>query len=233
MKKIAIFSDIHGNLEALESILKDIDEKNIDEIICLGDIIGFGPSPKECLDRIIHSRVKMVKGNHEIYQFNTSYNNLTDNELKHVEWIKRELSEEELNYIENIPMTIQELINGKLYIFSHFFFNEERTYFQSLNILSDNRIYDTIKELETDYMFIGHSHDAFQINNQGLYTCVGSSGCTKNNITFYTLLEIEDKNTKITKIMLEYDRKTFEKKLKNSDYPDVDKIKEERFGVRS
>ena len=130
-------------------------------------------------------------------------------------------------------MTIQELINGKLYIFSHFFFNEERTYFQSLNILSDNRIYDTIKELETDYMFIGHSHDAFQINNQGLYTCVGSSGCTKNNITFYTLLEIEDKNTKITKIMLEYDRKTFEKKLKNSDYPDVDKIKEERFGVRS
>ena len=63
MKRIAIFSDIHGNLQALESILSDIERNSIDEIIYLGDIIGFGPNPKECLDLIMKSRVKMVKGN--------------------------------------------------------------------------------------------------------------------------------------------------------------------------
>jgi len=232
MKKIAVFSDIHGNLQALESIIKDIETKNIDEIICLGDVIGFGPSPKECLDKIICSRIKMVKGNHEIYQFNTSYNNLSDNELKHRDWIKNQLNSNELNFIDNLPMTIQELLNGKLFIFSHFFFNEDRTYFQPLDILGDDRIFDVAKKLETDYMFIGHCHDDFQINNEGLFTCVGSSVCRKDNLTFYTLVEVEDRQVKISKIELEYDRKTFEKAIKNSDYPDIDRVKESFFGVK-
>ena len=45
-KRIALISDIHGNLEALESILEDIKTKNIDEIICLGDTIAIGPNSK-------------------------------------------------------------------------------------------------------------------------------------------------------------------------------------------
>ena len=44
--KVAIFSDIHGNLEALEAILEDIKKNQFDEVICLGDVIGIGPSPK-------------------------------------------------------------------------------------------------------------------------------------------------------------------------------------------
>ena len=51
--RIAIFSDIHGNREALTSIIEDINNQNINEIICLGDTIGIGPNPKECMDIII------------------------------------------------------------------------------------------------------------------------------------------------------------------------------------
>ncbi len=51
--RIAIFSDIHENKEALKSIIDDINNNNIDEIICLGDTIGIGPNPKECMDMII------------------------------------------------------------------------------------------------------------------------------------------------------------------------------------
>lgn len=234
MKKIAIFSDIHGNLQALDSILKDIEYKNIDEVICLGDVIGIGPNPKECLDRIINSRIRMVKGNHEIYQLSEDlYNNhLNDDEKKHRNWIKEQLNQDELNYIDNLPMTIQELNDGKLFIFSHFFFNDDRTYFQPLNILGDERVFSVAKKLEVDYMFIGHSHDAFQINNEGLFTCVGSSGCTKSNITFYTLVEIEDRQVRLTKVELNYDRKSFEKELKNTNYPDIDRIKEVFFGIK-
>ena len=190
MKRIAVFSDIHGNLEALESILNDIERNNIDEVIYLGDVIGIGPSPKECLDLIMDSRIKMVKGNHEIYQLNDDlyYNHLTDGEKAHRDWVKAQLDEKELDYIANLPMTIEELIDGKLFVFSHFFFDDSKEYFQPLNILGDKRIFEVAKSLETDYMFFGHSHDAFQINNDGLFTCVGSSGCTKKNVNFYTIV---------------------------------------------
>ena len=46
----AIISDIHGNLEALERVLEDIRSQDIDEIYCLGDIVGYGPNPRECID---------------------------------------------------------------------------------------------------------------------------------------------------------------------------------------
>lgn len=48
----AIISDIHANLEALEAVLADIRQQGITEIFCLGDIIGYGPNPCECIDRV-------------------------------------------------------------------------------------------------------------------------------------------------------------------------------------
>lgn len=48
--KIAVFTDIHGNYEALKVIIEDIQKEKINNIICLGDTIGIGPNPKECLD---------------------------------------------------------------------------------------------------------------------------------------------------------------------------------------
>ena len=53
--KRALISDIHSNLEGLEAILKDIRAQEITEIYCLGDIIGYGPNPRECIDLIMES----------------------------------------------------------------------------------------------------------------------------------------------------------------------------------
>lgn len=60
----AIISDIHGNLEALEAVLADIDKQGIKEIYCLGDIIGYGPNPRECIDRVIDCKMCLL-GNHD------------------------------------------------------------------------------------------------------------------------------------------------------------------------
>ena len=68
MKKLALFTDIHGNYEALKSIIKDIEKEEVDDVICLGDIIAFGPSSFKCLDLIRKKNIKMVLGNHELYQ---------------------------------------------------------------------------------------------------------------------------------------------------------------------
>lgn len=232
MKKIAIFSDIHGNLQALESILKDIDNDKFDEVICLGDIIGFGPNSKECLDLIMDSTIKMVKGNHEIYQLNESiFENLSSIDQKHHNYVKKSLNEEEINFIDKLPMSREELIEGSLFTFCHFLLNESKDYFQSLEILSDDRIFESAKEYESDYMFVGHSHDDFQISNGSLLTCPGSCGCRKNDETFYTIVEVNGRSVKITKKEVKYDRKMFEKAVKEKDYPNREAIAKDFFGI--
>ncbi len=61
----ALISDIHGNLEALETVLEDIKGQGVGEIFCLGDIIGYGPNPRECIDRVMaHSKMTLL-GNHD------------------------------------------------------------------------------------------------------------------------------------------------------------------------
>lgn len=62
--KRAIVSDIHGNLEALEAVLADASAQGIDSIYCLGDIVGYGPNPRECLDRAMQFH-GWVLGNHD------------------------------------------------------------------------------------------------------------------------------------------------------------------------
>jgi predicted phosphodiesterase len=63
--KFAIFSDIHGNLEALEAVLADITAERVQEMICLGDIVGYGPNPAECLEMIRCLSCSVVMGNHD------------------------------------------------------------------------------------------------------------------------------------------------------------------------
>ncbi len=61
----AIISDIHGNLEALEAVLADIRAQNISEIYCLGDIVGYGPNPRECIDVVMSNCAVTILGNHD------------------------------------------------------------------------------------------------------------------------------------------------------------------------
>ncbi len=234
MKRIAIFSDIHGNLQALESIVKDIDRYSFDEVIFLGDILGSGPNPKECLRIFMDSKIKVIKGNHEIYQIDDEKAKelLTEDEYSHMSWIKSQLNDEEMNYLKELPIEYEELIDGKLFTFAHFFLNEKKDYYRVLNILSDNRIYDITGKEETDYMFMGHSHDDFQIHNKSLFTCVGSSGCTKDNTTFYTVLEVNNGIVKMYKQELYYDRKSFEREVLKEDYPDRARLVDIFFGIK-
>ena len=63
--RTAIISDIHGNLEALIKVLEDIDKRDIGQIICLGDILGYGPDPTECVDLVAERCEWSLLGNHD------------------------------------------------------------------------------------------------------------------------------------------------------------------------
>src|SRR5690349_14058440 len=62
---LAILSDIHGNLEALQAVLDDLRRHDVAAIYCLGDLVGYGPNPRECLDLAMEWAVVLL-GNHEL-----------------------------------------------------------------------------------------------------------------------------------------------------------------------
>jgi predicted phosphodiesterase len=76
MTRIAILADIHSNLAALEAVFEDMDrEGSLDRIICLGDVVGYGPQPRECLDLLL-TRVQptdIILGNHEAALLNREF----------------------------------------------------------------------------------------------------------------------------------------------------------------
>ena len=64
--RLAIISDIHGNMEALTEVLSDIDARGIDQIINLGDNIGYGPESDAVIDLMLHRNIPSLLGNHEL-----------------------------------------------------------------------------------------------------------------------------------------------------------------------
>jgi len=106
--RIAIISDIHSNLEALTKAFEIIDTKNVDEIVSLGDIVGYGANPNECVE-LIKKRVKyVVIGNHD-YAVAVDPNELLyfsaharESDL----WTRDVLTKENLDFLKSLPFTI-------------------------------------------------------------------------------------------------------------------------------
>lgn len=114
--KIAIISDIHGNLEALKTTLKDIKKKQVDKIICLGDIIAKGTHPKECIELIKENCEIVIQGNCDKH-FATEHKDikqLPEKEQKRIEWNQKLLTKEDKEYLLNLPFTFEFYMSGSL-----------------------------------------------------------------------------------------------------------------------
>ena len=104
MEKVAIISDIHSNLVALEAVLEDIKKRNISRIFCLGDLVLKGSSPCEVVDIVREKCEIVVKGNADNYAVNPI--------KEHMEWHKEKLGKERIEYLDNLPMYKDIWISG-------------------------------------------------------------------------------------------------------------------------
>ena len=101
-KKVALISDIHSNIEALEAVLSDIDKQGIIDICCLGDIIGYGPNPREVLRRALQWQFS-IRGNHEEGLLYTPFDFNAD-AIKALDWTRTELNSEDCSKDENFSL---------------------------------------------------------------------------------------------------------------------------------
>lgn len=103
--RIAVISDIHSNLTALQRTFETIHQLSVDRIYCLGDIVGYGPSPNECIALVRERCSAVVKGNHDcgaigevpIEHFNTYGQSA-------IRWTRKHLTKKNAEYLTSLPL---------------------------------------------------------------------------------------------------------------------------------
>ncbi len=143
--KIAIISDIHGNLEALKATLKDIEKRKVEKIICLGDIIAKGVHPKECIELIRKKCEIVLQGNCDFY-FSIEHEDLnkkSEQEQKRIKWNQSLISKEDREYLLNLPFCYEFYMSGSLVRLFH------------ATPIANNRAILNVDSIETKYkMFL-------------------------------------------------------------------------------
>lgn len=107
MERLAILSDIHGNMPALEAVIEDVERRGIERMICLGDLVGKGPDSDKAVDRIRSICQTVIRGNWDDFMPKP-----TDNEI--IAWHRARLGQERLDYLRTLPFALEFRMSGKL-----------------------------------------------------------------------------------------------------------------------
>lgn len=165
----AIIADIHSNLAALTAVLDDIEHRGgADEIWCLGDIIGYGPDPRECIAILQQTTNICVAGNHD-WAVIGSKNEVDISEFNPDaayadQWTAQQLNDEDTEYLSNLPLVIKRddftLVHGSPR-------EPVREYLLSAGAARENLAY-----FETRFCLVGHSHQPV------VFSCDETENCS-------------------------------------------------------
>lgn len=150
--KIAILSDIHSNLEALEAVLFELEKKKIKKIWHLGDIVGYGPNPNECIELIKKKKIISLAGNHDLAVVGKiSLFNFNPYAVQAVKINSQEISEKNKKFLENLPSILKPekgvvLTHGSI---------KDPVWEYLLEIAQAEENFSLFKE---KVCFVGHSH---------------------------------------------------------------------------
>ncbi len=109
-KLFAVLGDIHSNLDALNVVLDDCRAQGVTDFLCTGDVVGYNACPHECMEIIRSIGCPVVVGNHDYYV--SSQQNLDDFNpaaAAVVEWTREQLSEEEIQWLRDLPFTFTQM----------------------------------------------------------------------------------------------------------------------------
>lgn len=149
---IALISDIHANLPAFRVVLDEIDKIKPDKILCLGDVVGYGPQPNEVIDILRERNIETVIGNHDAAAAGLFSSKSFKEPNQTLIKITRELlTEENKNWIRHLPMALE----GENWIAAHAT-PLVKDHWPYMN--SGLKCMDILKQIKHDFCFIGHTH---------------------------------------------------------------------------
>lgn len=159
--KYAIISDIHSNLEALQKALTIIDGKKVDEIICLGDVVGYGANPNECAAVVRERCSAIVLGNHDAAALDISLAHDFNSIARHaVEWTGKTLTDDHKDWLSALPLVHR--TDDIIFVHASPQFPEEWNY-----IIDAHDAMDAFDHFDEKICFFGHTHVPGVFSNRG------------------------------------------------------------------
>ena len=236
--KIAIISDIHGNLDALESVLSDIEKENCSKIFCLGDIAMAGPEPSKTISKI-HALIQtkdfhIIQGNTDsmlsVFSFDTHKAILDVNSVMASAYLADSelLTKEEKDFLKNLPKQEEIKLFGIKILLVHGSprKNNENIY-PNLPI---EEVEEMIKDTTANIIFCGHTHMpcGYQTNTEQTVVNVGNVGrpFSETPDSCYVIMEINETNSTYTlkHKFIKYDVLSASKKIEERGFEGAEKL---------
>ena len=227
--KIVIISDIHGNLEALNRVLKYIESmKDENRIVCLGDIIGYGPNPTECFKIVESLTNKICLGNHEYAILDEDFDyQMVKSARDAIRWTRNIVGEEIREAINKLPLQIEE--DNVLYVHAS---PDDPVKWKYIG--NARNAYSSLIEMKHSLCFVGHSHipgiyaynelqrnsiDATLSRDDKSIVNVGSVGQPRDSSPMLSFAVFDDDNWNVEIIRLEYDYHKTMAKIEKANLP--------------
>ena len=236
--RIAVFSDVHGNLPALDAVLTDIQAQHPDRVYCLGDLVGYAPFPNEVTERIRREQIPTVMGNYDDGvgfdrdECGCAYKAARDRELgqRSLDWTKAHTTAVNKAFLRSLAGDIRFETAGQRVLLVHGSPRRMNEYlFEDRPVSSFQRLG---RASNADVIVFGHTHVPYTKTVEGvLFTNVGSVGKPKDGDprACYALLEVAA-DPVVTFRRVDYDLASAADAIRRSDLPDTFAADLERGG---
>jgi diadenosine tetraphosphatase ApaH/serine/threonine PP2A family protein phosphatase len=230
---IAVISDIHGNLEALEAVLEDAKRENVEEMICLGDVVGYGADPNGCMERVRAETKATVLGNHDAAARDLRQaDNFNEIAREAIRWTQEQLTEVNLERLNALPY---EHVEGRAR-YVHASPDDPPAWHY---ILTEQEAWNAFEACAEPLCFVGHSHVPLRVILNGgrlevvespvlelredtrALVNVGSVGQPRDGDWRASYALFDPERGRIVARRVEYDLRTASTKILNAGLPEI------------
>ncbi|STD06069.1 phosphodiesterase [Chryseobacterium carnipullorum] len=233
MIQIAIFSDVHGNLPALNAVLEDIERRGIRQKFCLGDLVDFAPWGNEVIEKIRDLNVPCLMGNHDeriafdipIFPLSKHSEEETNARFIAIDHSKRSMTEENKKFLSQLPFHLK--LNYKIgnrhwnIQLIHSSLSSNDTYLYEAE--DDEVFVNMLEESQSDIVVMGHTHLSFKksFENKKWAVNCGSAGRSKeeNRLASYVILTMSQEEIIPEIVQIDYPIEQAVRGIEESDIP--------------
>ena len=224
--RIAVIADIHSNIFSLNEVLLDIDNRDADLIVCMGDLVGYATYPNEVIDTIRENKIMTIMGNYdeavgeERMACGCDYPDPKDLENAGISlnWTIDETRDDNKDFLRSLPKEVKMIFEGKTVLFVHGSPREINEYLKENSTEAE----EVMADFEGDILVCGHTHKPYyKMYGNKMLVNAGSAGKPKTGTprANYIVIDIKGDNVSVEMYEVDYDFEKAAKAIEENELP--------------